>query len=406
VWARLVRDGHIVAQSWFDVHGTRGTVSLAPSLHPAAVPRTGSATLDVQVYNLSGGPLTTTLHLRAVDARGALYHTATLTVPLTGSEVTEATHIFTMPADAATGTGLVWVEARSPHGAAGGAAASLTVPASPLAFSLLPPPPLAGESTASLGLVLTNTAASLPIERGALTLPPLTFGNYTLAIDTSDEYGARRQEVPWPATPVVQGTLDQLSYRARDLARLDLTLANPGPFILPLTATLQSPISSLPYSHTHTPFTIPIPPGVAPGHYPLTLTLALPSGALVELSQPALTTPPSRLALSAAPLSLAAGEVLDALVTNEGGVDTTARVTFRLLDARGAAVVSHTATLPVQAGAAASVPLTLPTQSAGGTYTFVGQATDLSTGVEEELVRLVAVAGTEAALSVSTGPPT
>ncbi|MGB9775993.1 MAG: CARDB domain-containing protein, partial [Anaerolineae bacterium] len=457
LWARLVRDGRVVAESHFAVYGRRGSVSLRPTLHPSQVQRTETALLTVGLSNPWGGPFTTTLHIRALDSARTFFHTATLTAPVAGGWTPEPiTHTFAVPASAAAGSGLVLIEARSPEGrTVGGAFVPFSVPASPLAFSLLSPPPLEGDSAVSLGLVVTNTSPSLPVERGILTLtlslppprgkpeggtavtptastsftlapssstvlslplalPPLAFGPYTLTIETADEYGERRADILWSATPLVEGRLDRPSYRARGVAHLDLRLVNPGPFLLPLTATL---VADLPFSSTRAmtleSFTaptltweIPIPADVAAGRYPLTLALALPGGdewirqvAVVEIPPPAVTT-------SVAPHSVAAGETVSVTLANTGGADTTTDYTLRVVDARGQTVVSATvAAAPIRAGESMGVPLVLPAQAAGGPYTLLGTLTDRTSGARQDLFIPLQVTGTAAALAVATDRP-
>jgi hypothetical protein len=314
--------GHVAGGGYRDyasygARSRRGSVRLSASL-PAHVQRTDTVSLTMSSYpGWSQNPLTTTLHVRAEDAAGTLYQTDTLTVPVTGTRrsPTVVTRPITVPASVAAGTGYVWVEAHSLDGRIiGGDFAPLTVPASPLAFTMSQLPPLEGDSVASVPLVVANASAFLPVEQGALTLtlttpdrsitptagadftlapssssalavplelPPLDFGVYTLTVSTADEYGKRRQEIPWPATPPIKGALDKPSYRARDTAHLALTLVNPGPFVMPLDASLngasQAPTLVLdPYEALTYTFEVPIPAGVTAGSYPLATTLSLP----------------------------------------------------------------------------------------------------------------------------------
>jgi ligand-binding sensor domain-containing protein/PKD repeat protein len=463
--------GHVVAGDYrtyagFGVRTSAASAWLAASAAPAQVQRGQATVLTIRVtpawvpVSLGGGYCTCrvgvfsgTLHVRAVDGARTLYYTTTLPVAALGQSV-EITHPITVPASVGGGSGYVWIEARSPDGrTVGGAVAHLSVPASPLAFSLLQPPPLAVEGAVPISVAVTNTSPSLAVESGVLTLtlttpgggvtptattaftlapsssdvlvlpltaPPLEFGAYTLAVQTSDEYGTRRDEAVWHTTPLVEGVLDQPTARARAVARLDLTLANPGPLVLPLTATLAA---DLPYSHTQTlilqPYEtltvsipVPIPPDVAAGSYPLTLTLTLPGGPSTPLGAgdtlvrvlAVVEVPPSDLDISTdAPSSPAPGQTILVTLANTGGADTTADYDLRLVDARGRAVVSATASAyAIQAGGSIAAPLTLPEGVASGHYTLLGAATDLTTGERATLFTVIDVEGLEASLDVST----
>jgi sugar lactone lactonase YvrE len=386
-----------------------------------------------------------------MDAERTVYHTATMTVPVSRFQwppPTVATDTFTVPASIAAGTGKVLIEAHSLDGRVlGGAIRPLTVPASPLAFSLLPPPPLEGDSTVPLSIELANASPSLPVEQGALTLtlatpdrsitptagaaftlvpsssraltvplelPPLRFGAYTLTVSTNDEYGSRRQETPWSSVPLSKGTLDRASYRARGTVHLDVRLVNPGPFVLPLTTTLSSPISPLlsltlrPHEILTPTWDVPIPPDVTAGSHPLSLTLDLPDDDSPARRIAAVRVPPSQLALSSTvPPAVDAGHTIPVTIANVGGVDTTVDHDLRVVDARGRTVVSATGSgVPIWAGESLAVPLTLPDQLVSGHYTLRATATDEASGAEERLFDTFEVGGLEAALAVATDRPT
>jgi len=448
LWARLVRDGEVVAQSHFGVFGgMQGAVSLFASADPGTVQRSGTATLDLSVANTSGAPLTATLHIRAEDAAHTIYHTATLTAALAADPQSPETfaYSFTVPAGVVAGTGHVWVEARALDGRLiGGALAPLSVPASSLAFAHLPFPPLVGESTVFPGLVVTNTSSILPVEGGVvtytlslpdgnviststsftldlsssraltlpLTLPPLTFGRYRLVTEVGDEYGTRQLKTYWWAYPLVKETLDQPTYRASDTARLDLALVNRGPFVLPLTATLASP--TLSYSHTQLlilePYAtlaltraISIPPDVAAGSYPLILTLTLPGGDALARELAPIQVPPSALTVSAVPPTVNAGQTIHLTLTNTGGASTLASYDFALRDQRGWSVGSfQDDAVPVLAGGEITLTLSIPDQAATGDYVLDGAVTDGSTGQETSLHTAVHVTGLETSLAAAT----
>lgn len=424
-------------------------VGVTATLQPAEVQRGAATTLTLQVSNLTGLPLTPTLHIQAFDAAHTLYHTATLTVAVpaqrtgTGSGWPTVTYPFTIPVTAVGGTDQVWVEARADDGRViGGGVAALHIPSSPLVFSI-GQPQSAGDASLATPLTLTNTGV-LPITSGALTLtltapgdpvtatatttftllpltsqtltlpldvPPLAFGAYTLTVDTADEYGARRQQVLWPAALLAQTHLDQDSYRARETAAVALTLDNAGPFHLPLTVTLAAPTLSYTYPQPLTldpdaedalSWDIPLPSDVAAGAYPLYVSATLPSGSVWGTLAGPLVVPPARLEWNAdAPPAATAGDTLELFLYNSGGVDAEAAVSLRLLDARGLVVAAWTEPLVLPAGDAQSCALTVPDQARGGTYTLLAQAA-LPGAEPLSLWRLIQIDGVTAGLTAVT----
>ena len=453
--------GHVIGGGYRDydsygVHARRPFVNLSADLSTATAQRTETVTLTTRAsldWRRPQSALTTTLHVQALDAAGDLYYTdvSTVSVPSYSEGPTAITAPLTIPASAASGTGRVWVEARTADGnVVGGDYASLTIPESPLAFSLATPPPLLENRAASLNYAVTNATASLPVAHGTLThtlttpwgtvtpttatsfsvapseaqsvtvpldVPLLSFGAYTLTAQTADEYGLRHQQVVWSTVPAVQQTWDRAFYRARDVAHLDVALLNPGPFVLPLTATLTIP--SLPYSHTHalilssrdtlTPtWDVPIPADVDADDHRAILTLRLPGGDTLEPATASLNVPPSTLAVSSTvPSPAESGATLPITIVNRGGVDTLADYNLKVLDMQGHEVVTAAVTGQlIQAGKSQPGVLSLPQQLVRGHYTLLGTVINLADNEETDLFTTFEVQGLETGLSVTTDHPT
>jgi PKD repeat protein len=454
LWARLVGGGQ-VAEAHFAVYGVNPSLRVVPSVAPYVVERGGETTVDARAYSLSGAPCTAIFQVTARDSAGTLYHTAYVTATVgsgllqdeSGATYTPISHTFSIPLDVAYGTGQVWIEARSLEGRQlGGAVTTLKVPDSPLAISLLTPPPLEGGSSAALTVALTNTSSSLAVSAGSVglalalpdgnrivagpasfslepgasttesftvDLPPLALGTYTVEVRTTDLYGEKRLDTAWSTIPVVQGALDRSWYRMRDVAVLDVGLANQGPFVLPLEIALSSGFgfstaSSLqlePNTEDTAAFEVPIPTSAEPGGHALTVALQLPSGERIHLSMPPIQLPPSELTTALASVSLAAGESLRLAIANEGGVDTTAEVELSLVDARARKVAGESAVVPIEAGASSTVLLPLPGGAADGSYSLIGSILDSRTALEDDVFKLVTVDGSAAELTVATGAP-
>jgi len=426
-------------------------VGVTATLQPAEVQRGAETTLTLQVSNLTGLPLTPTLHIQAFDAARTLYHTATLTVavPAQGAGTWPGwptmTYPLTIPVTAVGGTGQVWVEAYTADGnIIGGAVAALHIPSSPLVFTL-GQPGLAGDARLAVPLTLTHTAASLPIATGALTLtlatpdalviataattftlppltsqtltlpldlPPLAFGAYTLTATVSDEYGVpRQQDIRWDTVPRATGALDYPTYRAGETAYLSLTLDNASPFQLPLTVTLTAPALAYTSDQTFTlepraadtwSWSIPVPPDVTAGSYPLYVSATLPSGSVWGTPVGAFVVPPARLQWADdAPTAATAGDTLELFLYNSGGVDAEAAVSLRLLDARGLIVAAWAEPLVLPPGDTQSCALTVPDQARSGTYTLLARAA-LPGAEPLSLWRLIQIDGVTAGLTAVT----
>jgi len=441
--------GAYQATASYGVLMRKAAVEVAAMLQPAEIQRGAETTLTLRVTNSTGLPFTPTLQIEAFDAAHTLYHTATLTVAMPAQRADVwpwwpvVTHTFTVPATAAGGAGPVWIEALADDGRViGGGVAALHIPSSPLVFSIGQPQLVSAGSLAT-PLTLTNTGV-LPITSGALTLtltapgdpvtvtattaftlapltsqaltlpldvPPLAFGEYTLTLDAADEYGARRQQVLWPAALLAQTHLDQDSYRARETAAVALTLDNAGPFHLPLTVTLAAPALSYVYTQPLTldpdaedalSWDIPLPSDVAAGAYPLYVTATLPSGDVWGTPAGALVVPPARLEWDAdVPPAATAGDTLALYLYNSGGVDAEAAVSLRLLDARGLVVAAWAEQAGLPAGDEQGFTLTVPDQTRSGVYTLLAQAT-LPGAEPVSYWQLVQIDGVTAGLTATT----
>jgi hypothetical protein len=415
-------------------------------IDPPEVQRGETATLTIRRFDDSSLPVTNTFHIRAVDSGMVIYHTDVFTaVAQPDGPYRWFTHTFTVPAHVSPGSGLVSARAELADGSLSGVKfIRLSVPASPLAFSLSPPPPLAEEATVALTLAVTNTSPSLAVDQGTidleleppvgdsqdayrafslppssassftlpLTLPPATFGPYVVTVEMADEYGDLYHEVVWRTRPLVEGTLGQATYSAREEAHLDLRLVNPGPMVLPLTVALSSDlpyatagfITLQPYESVAFSYDIPIPSDVTGSTYPLTVRLTLPGGDSSVQVPVSIQVPPSELTISSDVSSaVVPGETIVVTLANIGGADTTVDYDLRVVDARGYGVISATVSaLSLHTGQSITVPLALPAQMVTGPYTVLCTARDRVTGEEETLFAPLTVDGLEASLDVFT----
>jgi ligand-binding sensor domain-containing protein len=450
--------GHVIADAQvayasFGVEVRNPEIAFSARLVDNTLQRGQEAVVNVTAARTWGQvPLTTTVRLSASDASQTVYHTALFTIPLTlppedgGSQQT-LTHTFTLPTDLAAGTGRVWIEARTLDGVAlAGERLALVVPSSPLSFCQLDAAPSADGSAILATIVITNHSSSLPVGAGVATLmlhppdgspaaavsetfilaagasgsvglqlavPDLVFGSYTLETVVSDEYGEHHQEDAWAVQPIVEARLDKPSHRAGELAELELTITNAGPFRLALQAMVASGVSNdhvesfvlQGHGDSSVSFYLPIRSDTTRGTYPLTLALTLPGGSQSEQQVASIRIPPSRLTFAVPEPSVAAGGSVLLYVANEGGANTTASYELSLMDVWGTTVATWSGAESLVVGQSLAVSLPVPADAASGPYTLGGSLVDEAAEVDHQVVKVVTIQGTEASLAVDTDRP-
>jgi hypothetical protein len=220
-----------------------------------------------------------------------------------------------------------------------------------------------------------------------VSISSLKFGNYTLTYTVSDE---TRTGKPTAITIIntvnISLFFDKSSYRVRDVANLTNSLANTGKFNLDnITVTLSVPDAG--YSDTKTMslsansnvqtlnYSLSLPATMSTGQHVATVTLTLPGGSGTTKSF-TFSIPQSSLTASLSQTNYTAGDVIDPVVGNNGGVDTVAQYTFQLYDSRAALVATSTNSVTIPAGSSIPLSFSIPAGSMGGNYNLVMTYTD------------------------------
>ncbi|MBN1812970.1 MAG: hypothetical protein JXA14_14135, partial [Anaerolineae bacterium] len=451
--------GDLKSNATFTVWTHRAEVSVAASVHPTLTRRADDAVLNVQVASLAGDPLTTTLHVRALDSRRMLFDVATLTVPLGGDETTEITHTLAIPRSVHDGTGQMWVEARSLDGRSlGGAVSPFSVYRSPLVFGTALPETLLPGATQAVTMTVANTSDTLAVTDGTLSLalihpqgitetvdsiafvvqpgetitrhfsfttPQPRLGTYAFVFSASDEigshtwkarpsgddYGTHLWQEPVESRVLLAAGFDQPTYRAGDPAHLDVTLANGGNFLETLDASVVAPDAAysttqstvlLPVGQAIVTYTLSMPPDIAAGSHPVTVTVTQPSGSAVQ-QRLDFYVPPSRLSVVLAERTAVAGKGVTLTITNVGDARTWGTYEFALRDTGYRSLVDVADSVTVLGPDESQVvTFTVPDGATSGPYYLVGNTYDAQADEVRPFVSTVQVSGVETLLDVRT----
>ena len=256
---------------------------------------------------------------------------------------------------------------------------------------------------------LESKAIGLPV-----VFPDLVFGTYTLVVDESNETGA--------SSPLQLALVNGLAIDSRVQGSsvmtgrpfpVSVSLINTGIFDLPSVrlavtafgATESAPALSIPVRQT-VQATLPVtaPGSVGPGSQDVTLEALLPSGSVVR-EKAQVTIPRSSLAvLYRGPETVRAGDPVDLLLENTGGVDTEFfSETIELTDSRGFVADRIRVDGTIRAGE--TVPLgslSVPGQVAGGSYYVTAVVSDGREAKRAVLKRTLSVSGLVPSIRATT----
>lgn len=229
------------------------------------------------------------------------------------------------------------------------------------------------ESTASQSLSLGLSEAqdlTFQLNRGALQL-----GTYKLNWQvTAGNHVVASQETALPAALQAVLTWDKASYRVRETARATAVIRNTGVWAAAAETRLEvadaqfhaaQSYSVNPAETATLTWAVPLPDTLPAGGHAAMLDLGL--GKPVA-GAPALTVPPSDVAVAVPDTAIAPDEPLTFLIRNTGGVDALASYSATLTDRRGVTIAQLAGEQTVQAGAEASLTLPIPPGAADGEY--------------------------------------
>lgn len=250
-----------------------------------------------------------------------------------------------------------------------------------------------------------------------LILPMLKFGTYTLTYVQSDETKAGQPvDLPLVNSVGITPLFDTTSLRIRGTATMTVSLANTGRFNLDaagagLPVTVAVPDAG--FSETKTLlagnvdgsaliYHIPLPDTLTAGQHGAKVTVGLPGGATASKIA-YLAIPTSSLSLPPFAASFTAGDNIQPIIANTGGVDTQVQYRITLFDAKSVQIAATSGTATVTAGGTLPLILTIPAGAVTGTYTVAVQYKDLQTGKDEAALRPITINGVLGTLQVQTG---
>jgi len=245
-----------------------------------------------------------------------------------------------------------------------------------------------------------------------ISIPLLTFGNYTLTYTQSDETKAGNPATLFiPSSAIIILSFEEPSYRIREIANLTVKLENTGKFKFEnVPVVLSMPDAGItdtkfidldPGNNQLLRFAFQIPETTAAGKHDVLVTLTLPGGGSISQNIN-VTIPNSSLKLKyPGQIDLNAGDTVSLMAENTGGVDTD--FTYRVILAGNSVVVYQTTVQDtLQAGAAKNLSFQIPTQATEGVYLLEAEIMDTRTNEKKNLWENFSVSGIRADLSVST----
>ncbi len=251
-----------------------------------------------------------------------------------------------------------------------------------------------------------------------ITVPPLKFGTYTLDYSQSDETrNGMATSIALPNTLAIDATFDSNSHRVRSTAGLTLRLNNTGRFNLDAGTSVTVTVPDANMSMTETLSSAPAV-GSANGStflYRVQIREYFTSGehnviATVTLPSNSSATKGTKLVIFEAVLTLMplpgkynAGDTINHVISNSGGVDSPLELSLRLYDAKGMPVAAKNDSVTVMAGGSLSPALVIPAGAVDGSYNLVINFKDLTTGKEETVTHPLTISGVKGSLTVQTG---
>ena len=247
-----------------------------------------------------------------------------------------------------------------------------------------------------------------------ISIPALKFGNYTLTYTQSDETRAGiPTNITIPNSVDISPSFDKPSYRVRETANLKVDLTNTGKFNLGnISLVVSAPDAN--YTDTKTlslgvnpnatslNFEIPIPETISAGLHDVNVVLTLPGGDSVTKNT-GIFVPASLLSIKyQGATTLSAGDTLEMIIENSGGVDTHYEAYIYFSDQGYWFFDSKSATGSIQTGAQSLLSYTLPDQLTNGGYTLGIEVIDKKTNKITSKYILLSIAGLSGELLVRT----
>ncbi|MDD2852635.1 MAG: carboxypeptidase-like regulatory domain-containing protein [Desulfuromonadaceae bacterium] len=422
-----------------------GTFDLTAKADKAIYGLGDTVSIAVNLRNRQAEEIVAALHVLVTDPIGANVYETSANVTIDADGAIDQPQSFILPTTAKSGRYMVLTEVFDATGAMlGNSYKYFDVTVSQIAVTpVLPAAFAAGDNTLAFNLVNSGTLAvsagtfsvtlkdpdgqivstatqSFSLVLGenktiatSLSIPALKFGTYTLSYVQSDETKpGQATDIALPNSLASSALYDDASHRIRGTASLTVTVRNTGRFDLG-SASVMAAMPDATYSETKTLtalavgnssallYQFTIPETMTAGQHGTRITISLPSGSTTaQTAQLAIME--SSLSLSPLQTTFTAGETINPLIANSGGVDTPVHYRLSLYDAKAALIVEATGTETATAGASLSLALAIPAGAVDGSYNLVATYKDTKTGKEATVPNGITINGVKGTLQVQT----
>jgi hypothetical protein len=248
-----------------------------------------------------------------------------------------------------------------------------------------------------------------------ISIPSLELGNYVLTYSQSDETrGGKPTSITIPnSMEITNFSFDKVFYRVRETANLNTTIKNTGKFNLENISVAVS-VPDVNFTELRAilleagnssslDFTIPIPETVSAGHHNVSVALTLPGEVASVNRYTTIYIPTSSLSVRyQGPMTLPAGDMIEMIVENFGGVDTDYEAYIYFADQIYGFYDSKSTTGSIQVGDQSLLSYTLPDQLTNGGYTLGIVVEDKKTNKTVFQYASLTVTGLSGELSVRT----
>ena len=246
-----------------------------------------------------------------------------------------------------------------------------------------------------------------------ILLPEIKFGDYKLTYTVFDgENISGSIEKVIPSKVSMSAAFDKDSYRMRDDMNIDLSVINWGKFVEELTLNVKIP--SFQYEKTENvtinpgqkqdfSFSTKVPINIGSILHPLEVTLTLLSGSELKRSFNLIAVPESNLVVTLDKAEYSAGDNIEFIISNSGGVDAPFSYEVKLGDLKHRRNIYQSSGNGVAlAGGITPLTFTIPSQSINGDYYLKVKAIDNSNNRKMELNKEIFISGLKADLEVKT----
>ncbi|MCL4266513.1 MAG: VWA domain-containing protein [Anaerolineae bacterium] len=443
LFAYLYEGGSLKDQTWFQTRKAVAVATTTLTMGQAEYGRDQSVAINANVTNQAGGHANYTLNLKVTAPDNTTVFTDTRSLSVAPGATATEPFAFILPTHVPNGTFRVKADLFQGNAQVNGSISGFALPTTPARFTVSLPDALPASGSDPLQITVNNPHPYLPITGTlavAVSAPdgltmtlgtqpyalaagqsatldydltglPASFGAYTFAFVSQDQYSGKTWEHTADVALAPGIVFNQRTYRVRDTLGISVTLRNDGAFGVTPQVTLAVPdlsfseAQAIPLAAGQTAvltYTFPLPATFSPNFH--AVNLAVEAGTVISQTG-SFFVPPSRVIATMDQLVYAVGESPVVTLNNSGGVDGPVTGTLQLIDQYGISLTQHLVDVNVLAGQTTPISLTIPSGAISGPYllTFKGQNTDTAAGVNFQ--RSLDVSGVAASIQVHTAQP-